>query len=342
VRDPASGDQASGRAPGIKLLDQVSRAIRTRRYSPRTEEAYRSWVVRFVRYSGTRHPEELGPAEVNAFLTHLAVEVGTSSATQAQARAALLFLYKEVLDRPLSGTVGDVVLGKRPKRLPTVLTRGEAGRLLRRMTGTKGLIARILYGSGLRLSEGLGLRVKDIDLERRELMVRGGKGARDRVTVLPAALVRVVSDQLQLRRAQHDTDLVEGCGWAVLPDAYARKSPRAGYDFGWQFLFPAQSHTADPRTGAAGRVHLHATTVQRAVRRAAQELRLPKRVTCHTLRHSFATHLLEDGYDIRTIQELLGHRSVKTTMMYTHVLNRGGLGIRSPLDSVMGADVDSI
>lgn len=329
-----ASDNASNGA-GPKLLEQLTRAIRSRRYSPRTEETYVAWVRRYIHYHGIRHPDQLGAEEVNAFLMHLAVERKVSAATQSQARAALMFLYKEVLRRDLMGVGGGVVRGKKPLRLPTVLTRGETGRLLRQLKGPQQLVASVLYGSGLRLREGLQLRVKDLDLERRELRVRSGKGNRDRVSVVPASLVERITDQIERRRAQHDRDLANGFGWAVLPDAYAVKSPKAGIEFGWQFLFPASTQTPDPATGANGRFHLHPTSVQRAVKKAARSLGMAKRVTCHTLRHSFATHLLEDGYDIRTIQELLGHRSVTTTMIYTHVLNRGGLGIRSPLDTIL-------
>ena len=293
-----------------------------------------AWVRRFVRYHSMCHPDELASEDVNAFLTHLAVERRASAATQSQARAALLFLYKEVLNRPLAGVGVGVVSAKKPRRLPTVLTREEAAKVLRRMKGTQQLVASVLYGSGLRLAEGLQLRVKDLDLAGRELRVRGAKGGRERVSVVPGALIDRLEDQIERRRAIHDQDLAAGFGWAALPGRYATKSPKAGTEFGWQFLFPASTYTADPQTGARGRFHLHPTSVQRAVKTAVRALGLTKRATCHTLRHSFATHLLQDGYDIRTIQELLGHRSAKTTMIYTHVLNRGGLGIRSPLDTV--------
>jgi integron integrase len=251
-----------------------------------------------------------------------------------------MFLYDAVLRRPL-GRVGDedsVVRGKKPKSLPTVLTRTETARVLREMRGTQQLVASVLYGSGLRLSEGLQLRVKDLDLERLEVRVRHAKGGRSRVSVLPAALATRLEDQIERRRALHDRDLQAGLGWAAVPGQYAKKSPKAGTEIGWQFLFPSSTHTPDPRTGALGRYHLHPTSVQRAVKVAVRAIGMAKRVTCHTFRHSFATHLLEDGYDIRTIQELLGHRSVKTTMIYTHVLNRGGLGIRSPLDTIVELD----
>lgn len=334
---------SSGNIPrpaGPKLLEQLSRAVRARRYSPRTEEAYVSWVRRFVSYNTMRHPDDLGPEEVNAFLTHLAVERHASPSTQSQARAALMFLYKEVLRRPLGQAGNDdaILRAKHRKTVPTVMTRNEAATVLREMRGTQRLVASLLYGSGLRLSEALQLRVKDLDLDRRELTIRGAKGGRERVSVLPAALVQPLTDQITRRRALQDQDLAAGFGWAVLPGRYAIKAPRAGAEFGWQFLFPSSTLTADPRTGARGRFHLHPTSVQRAVKAAVRALGMAKRVTCHTFRHSFATHLLEDGYDIRTIQELLGHRSVKTTMIYTHVLNRGGLGIRSPLDTILRPD----
>lgn len=333
----------SGEPPsrtGPKLLEQLSRAIRGRRYSPRTEEAYVSWVRRFVRFHDMRHPEEMGSHEVNAYLSHLAVERSSSASTQSQARAALMFLYDAVLRKPLSG-IGDgdsVLRGKKPKRLPTVLTRKETARVLRTMRGTQQLVASVLYGSGLRLSEALQLRVKDLDLERRELRVLRAKGGQSRVSVIPGTLVTRLEDQIERRRALHEQDLAAGRGWAILPGQYARKAPRSGSEIGWQFLFPSSTCSADPTTGALGRYHLHPTSVQRAVKTAVRALGMAKRVTCHTFRHSFATHLLEDGYDIRTIQELLGHRSVKTTMIYTHVLNRGGLGIRSPLDTIIGPD----
>jgi len=323
-----------------KLLELVAQAIRARRYSPRTEEAYRSWILRYVRYHGTRHPSELGGAEINRFLTHLAVERGSSAATQAQARAAILFLYRVVLKQPIEGLddASDVVRGKNPRRLPVVMTRGEVGQVLRAISGRQRLVASMLYGSGLRLTEGLELRVKDLDLPRRELVVRSGKGGRDRVSMIPAALVPQLEDQMVTRRARHERDLADGGGWAVLPGQYAKKVPKAGFEFGWQFLFPASTVIADPKTGALGRGHLHQTSVQRSVKSAVRSVGIAKRVSCHTFRHSFATHLLEDGYDIRTIQELLGHRSVTTTMIYTHVLNRGAMGIRSPLDSMFGPD----
>jgi len=328
-------------SPKPKLLELVSRATRARRYSPRTETAYRSWTRRFVQFHGLRHPSELRVEDINAFLTHLVVERGVSGSTQAQARAALLFPYKVVLQEPIEGLGTIVVSGKSPKKLPVVMTRNEVGRLLRAIRGTQQLVASMLYGSGLRLTEGLQLRIKDLDLTRRELVVRSGKGGQDRVSVISSALVARLEDQIARQRAQHERDLIGGGGWVTLPGAYHRKSARAGFELGWQFLFPATTLSADPRTGALGRYHLHQTSVQRAVTGAARAIGMTKRVTSHTFRHSFATHLLEDGYDIRTIQELLGHRSVKTTMIYTHVLNRGGKGIRSPLDAIAAGQDDA-
>lgn len=326
--------EESGSSP--RLLAQLTRALNARRYSPRTLVTYRSWVVRYVKFHDLRHPSELGAGEVNAFLTHLAADLDMGPSAQGQARAALLFLYREVLRMPLDGLEPStrVLSGKQPRKLPVVLTRAEVGLVLRAIKGRQQLIAAVLYGSGLRLTEGLQLRVQDLDLERRELVVRSGKGGRDRVSMIPASLVPKLTDRLTARRASHEEDLSKGFGWAVLPHRLARKSPRAGFQFGWQFVFPASTITPDPKTGASGRHHLHQTSVQRAVNKAGRDVGMAKRVTCHTFRHSFATHLLEDGYDIRSIQELLGHQSVKTTMIYTHVLNRGGMGIRSPLDTV--------
>jgi integron integrase len=283
-----------------------------------------------------RHPSELASEHINAFLTHLAVDRNLSASTQSQARAAIMFLYREVLGSPVHEADKEVVRAKSPKRLPSVLTRVEVRRVLRQMVGPTKLIAGMLYGSGLRLSEALHVRTKDLDLERRELVVRGGKGGRQRVAVVPAALVTDLEDQLVRRRALHDRDLANACGRVRLPGSYGSKAPNAAVEFAWQFLFPAANPKVDPSSGVAGRYHLHATSVQRAVKTAAEAVGLARRVSCHTFRHSFATHLLEDGYDIRTIQELLGHRSVKTTMVYTHVLNAGVAGVRSPMDVITG------
>jgi integron integrase len=271
---------------------------------------------------------------VNQFLTHLAVDKGRSAATQSQARAALMFLYREVLDRDLAEAGRPVLKGKNPKRLPTVLSRSDVGRVLAELRGVHHLVVSLLYGSGLRLQEALTLRVKDIDLERRQVTIRAGKGGRQRVSVVPASLTQRFDRHLRRRQTRHERDLAEGCGHVVLPGPFARKSPRAATEFLWQFLFPSATANTPTQTGARGRSHLHPSSVQRAVRKAAKSIGLRNRVTCHTFRHSFATHLLEDGYDIRTIQELLGHRSVKTTMIYTHVVSHEAAGIRSPLDTV--------
>lgn len=317
--------------PGVKLLDRVRQAIRARNYSPRTEEAYVSWVRRFVLFHGKRHPREMGATEVTAFLTHLATHRRVSPSTQNQAASALTFLYREILGRDLALDRG-IVRAKRSKRLPVVLSRSEARRVLGRVSGVKQLVCMLLYGSGLRLLEALRLRVKDVHLERRELLVREGKGRTDRVTMIPVAARRRLAEQLATVKTMHLADIERGAGWVALPDALDRKLPRAGRELAWQWVFPATRLHRDSVSGRLRRHHLHETAVQRAVRRAVRESGIAKRATCHTFRHSFATHLLEDGYDIRTIQELLGHSSVRTTMIYTHVLNRGAGGVRSPLD----------
>ena len=314
-----------------RLLDRVRQALRVRHRSPRTEEAYVHWVRRFILFHDKRHPQELGEPEVAAFLTHLANERNVAASTQSQALCALLFLYEAVLERPLAEMEG-LVRARVPKRLPTVLTSAEAKAILAEMHGAARLVASILYGSGLRLMEGLSLRIKDLDLERLEIRVRSGKGDKDRVTMLPASLVEPLQRQLALRRTRHDFDRSRGLGRAPLPRALAAKYPNAPSEWPWQFVFPASRDACDPVTGELVLSHLHETAIQRAVRAAVLAAGITKPAGCHTFRHSFATHLLENGYDIRTVQELLGHRDVSTTMIYTHVLNRGGLGVKSPLD----------
>lgn len=309
--------------------------LRLRHFSPRTEEAYVSWVRRFVRFHGMRHPGELGEAEVIAFLTHLSVERRLSAATQAQAMAALLFLYKEVVGRPLS-RLGVVPRARVPTRLPVVLTRREVEQVLVGLDGVMRLVGMLLYGSGMRLLECLTLRVKDVDLERGELRLRRGKGAKDRVTVLARAARGPLGEHLERVRRMHLADLAGGGGWVEMPDALARKYPQAGRSWPWQWVFPATRRYVDGVTGQVRRHHLHESAVQRAMAEAVRASGIGKRATCHTLRHSFATHLLEGGYDIRTVQELLGHRDVSTTMVYTHVLNRGGRGVESPADLLAG------
>jgi integron integrase len=300
-------------------------------YSIRTEGAYHDWCERFIRFHGIRHPDTMGEREVNEFLTHLAVERNVAASTQNQALCALLFLYDAVLGRPLNQL--DVVRANRPKRLPTVMTRDEVSRVLAELVGVPGLVCRLQYGAGLRVLEALQLRVKDIDFEGSKLVVRDGKGFQDRVSVLPTTLVPALREHLRARRVTHETDLGRGRGRAPLPDALARKLPGADREWGWQWVFAAASHYTDRRTGVEHRHHTHETVISRALHRAVRSAGLTKRVTTHTFRHSFATHLIEGGYDIRTVQELLGHKDVSTTMIYTHVLNTGPKAVRSPLDS---------
>jgi integron integrase len=315
-----------------KILDRVRAAIRARHYSRRTEKAYVAWIRRFILDSGKRHPAELGAVEVTAFLTSLAVDGRVSPSTQNQALSALLFLYREVLEIDLPW-LNDVVRAKRPLHLPVVLSRAEVRAALDRMTGVPALMTGLLYGSGLRLLECCRLRVQDVDFHRHEIVVRSGKGARDRRTMLPASIETGLADQLDLAHAQHARDVQSGAGWVELPHALARKYPNAGREWSWQWVFPATRHYHDIETGQDRRHHLHESVLQRAFHLAVRDARINKHATPHTLRHSFATHLLEDGHDIRTVQELLGHRDVATTMIYTHVLQRpGGLGIRSPFD----------
>lgn len=327
-----SSDTVSAAQPP-RLLDRLRDRLRLRHYSLRTEQAYLHWVKRYILFHGKRHPADMGKAEVEAFLTHLAVERKVAASTQTQALSALLFLYKEVLGIDLPW-LSEVTRAKRPARLPTVLTREEVRLLMRSVDDpTLALVIRLLYGTGMRLLEALRLRVKDVEFARREILVRDGKGGKDRVTMLPASLVEPLLAHLRVVRAQHEADLRMGHGEVWLPDALAVKYPNAMRDWGWQYVFPAAGLSVDPRSGAVRRHHLDEKRVQRAVRRAAQRAGLVKPVSPHTLRHSFATHLLEGGYDIRTVQELLGHSDVSTTMIYTHVLNRGGRGVVSPLDA---------
>ena len=314
-----------------KLLVQVRDAIRTRHYSIRTEDAYVLWAKQFIVFHGKRHPAEMGEAEVGAFLTHLAVERRVAAATQNQALSALLFLYKVVLGRPLDGVDG-VVRAARPGRLPVVFTRDEVRAVLARLRGDKWLMASLLYGAGLRLMECLRLRVKDVDFGQNHLMVRDGKGQKDRVTVLPEALREPLWRQVERAEEVHRQDLIDGFGRVHLPFALATKYPEADRHPGWQYLFPAAKRSIDPRSGQERRHHEGEVNLQRAVKAAVRASGTAKPGSCHTFRHSFATHLLENGSDIRTVQELLGHADVRTTMIYTHVLNSGPKGVRSPLD----------
>lgn len=315
-----------------KLLDRVRERCRVKRFSLRTEQAYTHWIRRYILFHGKRHPRELGAPEVEAFLTSLAVHYAVAPSTQNQALAALLFLYREVLGVELPWLDG-VTRAKKPPRLPVVLTREEVKALLAQLDGVHWLLASLMYGSGLRLMEALRLRVKDLDLARREITVREGKGAKDRRTMLPAALAEPLNRQRQRVQLIHDRDVAEGLAPVCLPHALARKYPSAGRELAWQYLFPASRPATDPRSGVRRRHHLHESAVQRAIKSAVRSSGILKPASSHTLRHSFATHLLESGYDIRTVQELLGHKDVSTTQIYTHVLNRGGRGVRSPLDA---------
>ncbi|WP_243294812.1 integron integrase [Geothrix mesophila] len=328
----------AGRIEGVagqppRLLDQLRERLRIRHYSLRTEDAYVDWARRFILFHGKRHPREMGAGEVQAFLSHLAVDRRVSPSTQNQAKAALLFLYRDLLAVDLPW-LSEVVQAKRQPRLPVVLTPGEVRALFDQMEGGMALVAQVLYGTGMRLMEGLRLRVKDVEFERREIVVRDGKGGKDRVTVLPDRLAEPLQAHLERARALHVRDLEEGFGEAPLPDALGVKGPHAARAWGWQWVFPSVQRSADPRSGVIRRHHLHPESVQKAVRLAARAAELVKPVTPHVLRHSFATHLLAAGHDIRTVQELLGHKDVATTMIYTHVLNRGGRGVASPLDGL--------
>jgi integron integrase len=308
--------------------------LRLKHYSIRTEDAYLGWIRRFIFFHDKQHPGSMGKEEVEAFLTSLAVERNVAASTQAQALSAILFLYQEVLGQALPW-LDDVTRAKKPVRLPSVLTQAETAALVTAVDDPEmSLVVRLLYGTGMRVLEGMRLRVKDVDFARREIVVREGKGNKDRVTMLPASLVEPLRARVKLRQHQHELDLAQGRGTVYLPHALAVKYPSAAVAFGWQYIFAAPGFSSDPRSGEVRRHHLDEKRVQRAVRKAALLTGIAKQVSPHTLRHSFATHLLEAGQDIRTVQELLGHKDVSTTMIYTHVLNRGGLGVTSPLDRI--------
>ena len=319
--------------PQPRLLDRVREAIRVRQYSRRTEKAYVRWIKRYIFFHGKRHPGEMGASEATAFLTSLALHDKVSASTQNQALSALLFLYREVMGVELPW-LHDVVRAKRPQHLPVVLTREEVRAVLQRLDGVPRLMALLLYGAGLRLLECCHLRVKDIDFATNQIVVRDGKGRKDRVTMLPAAAKATLTAHLARAREQHQADLRYGAGWVELPNALPRKYPNAGRDWGWQWVFPATRFYVERVTGHRRRHHLHESVLQRAVKDAVRGAGIAKPATCHTFRHSFATHLLEDSHDIRTVQELLGHADVSTTMIYTHVLNRGPAGVRSPADGM--------
>jgi integron integrase len=328
-----SATEASGVNPPVRLLDRMREVIRVRHYSIRTEDTYVQWARRFILFHGKRHPLEMGAGEVTAFLTYLAVERTVSPSTQNQAKSALLFLYREVLDVALPW-LDDIVDAKQNRRLPVVLTPSEVRALLNELSGTMGLVASLLYGTGMRLLESLRLRVKDVGFERREIIVREGKGGKDRTTVLPENLMLPLQEQIARVKVRHSRDLADGFGAVWLPDALAVKYPRAPRAWGWQWVFPSAALSVDPRTGVQRRQHLNESSVQKSVAGAARRAGIIKPCSPHVMRHSFATHMLQAGYDIRTVQELLGHSDVSTTMIYTHVLNRGGRGVRSPFDQI--------
>ena len=315
-----------------KLLDQVRHILRVKHYSPRTEENYVQWIRRFILFHRKRHPDEMGDVEITAYLNHLAVYGKVSASTQNQALCALIFLYKHVLNRE----VGELKLkwAKKPKRLPVVLTKDEVRRLLDQLSDTHWLMANLLYGSGLRLSECLQLRIQDMDFSYKQITVRNSKGDKDRVTMMPDIIIKKLEDHPESVKRLHNRDLKNGFGMVYLPDALERKYRNANKEWGWQFVFPATQISTDPGSGIRRRHHIHETVLQKAVKVAIRRAGIIKHASCHTLRHSFATHLLEAGYDIRTVQELLGHNSVETTMIYTHVLNKGGKGVKSPADMV--------
>ena len=320
-----------GGTPAPRLLDEVRRVLRLKHYSVRTEAIYVQWIRRFILANGKRHPRDMGEIEVEGFLSKLAVEGKVAAATQNQALSALLFLYKQVLGLELTWMEG-VVRAKRSQRVPTVLSREEIVNVLGRMEGRPWLLASLLYGTGMRLMEVLRLRIKDVDFGRREITVRDGKGGKDRRTMLPQSLIEPMHREVERALLLHEADLLEGLGGAWLPYALARKYPNASHEIGWQYVFPSPRRSRDPRDGVVRRHHFDDGVLSRSLKKSCKHAGVTKPVSAHTLRHSFATHLLESGYDIRTVQELLGHKDVATTQIYTHVLNRGGHGVLSPLD----------
>ena len=325
------GGQPAAAKP--RLLDQVREAIRTRHFSPSTESAYIGWIRRFILYHNKKHPREMGEGEIGQFLSSLAIQDRVSSSTQNQAFNAILFLYREILGKEINLVQG-VVRAKRPFRVPVVLTREEVKAVIGLLYGIDWLMGMLLYGSGLRLMECARLRMKDVDFSMNQIVVRAGKGDKDRHTMLPGAVKEPLLRHLDLVKQQHQRDLHDGNGRVVLPNALARKYPNAAKEWGWQWVFPASSHYVDRISGERRRHHRHESVLQKAVKDAVSSAGISKPATCHTFRHSFATHLLEDGYDIRTVQDLLGHKDVSTTMIYTHVLNRGGKAVKSPADQL--------
>lgn len=316
-----------------RLLDEVRERLRLKHYSIRTEDSYIQWIRRYILFNGKRHPRDMAASEIEAYLTHLAVKRRVSASTQNQALSAILFLYKEVLNMDLPW-LNDVVRAKKPQRLPVVLTREEIQRVFRHVHGLERFILKLLYGTGMRIMEMVRLRIKDIDFSRGEILVRDGKGAKDRVTMLPRSLSDELQQHVLDRLHQHRLDCEQGKGSVYLPFALARKYPNAATEVGWQYVFAADGFSEDPRSGIVRRHHFDEKRIQRAMKKALQKAGITKVATPHTLRHSFATHLIENGYDLRTVQELLGHSDVKTTQIYTHVLNKGGFGVRSPIDNL--------
>lgn len=316
------------------FLDKVRGVLRVHHYSIRTEEVYIQWIKRFILFHNKRHPTEMGEKEISLFLSHLATDKHVTASTQNQALSALLFLYKKVLNMNLQW-MDEIVRAKRSRKLPVVLTKSEVTKVLASITGRNAVIARLLYGTGMRLMECLRLRIKDVDFELNQITVRAGKGDKDRITTLPESIIPELREQIALAKRLHDADRLEGYGRVEMPYALDRKYPSAGIEFGWQYVFPSLKRSVNPRTKKIGRHHLDEKNIGRAIRNAARKNAIYKPVSSHTLRHCFATHLIESGYDIRTVQELLGHKDVKTTMIYTHVLNKGGRGVKSPLDTAM-------
>lgn len=317
----------------MKLLDQVSHVIRKKHYSIRTEQAYLQWIKRFILFHNKRHPKYMGEKEISQYISHLATDRKVASSTQNQALNAIVFLYKQVLKIEL-GDFGHMERAKKPEKLPTVMSKKEVGQVLAEISGTHRLMAKLLYGCGLRLMECVRLRVKDVDFDQNQVIVRDGKGMKDRSTLLPEQLKPLLSDQLERVKILHEKDLKNGYGEVYLPFALERKYPHASRELAWQYVFPSEKISKDPRSGKMRRHHVSESGLQKAVRYAARKADLFKPVSPHTFRHSFATHLLEAGYDIRTVQELLGHKDVSTTMIYTHVINKGGMGVQSPLDTL--------
>ncbi|MDH5437021.1 MAG: integron integrase [Gammaproteobacteria bacterium] len=314
-----------------RLMDQARNCLRTYHYSIRTEQSYLQWIKRFILYHNKRHPREMGKSEISDFLSYLAVEKHVSASTQNQALSALLFLYKKVLNLEVEW-IDDVVRAKRPQRLPIVLSRDEVSKLLKNMNGLHKLLAWLLYGTGMRVSEAVSLRIQDVNFSYRQITVRSGKGNKDRVTVIPESLIKPLNKQIGFSRTLYEFDRSEGSPGVYLPDALDKKYPNAGKEWSWHWVFPSKNLSKDPRSEIIRRHHIYEKNLQRAIKQSVKISCLSSRVTTHTLRHCFATHLLEDGYDIRTVQELLGHKDVKTTMIYTHVLNKGGRGVKSPAD----------